>query len=136
MSDTFNLANSIWPNGIKVVGGHAKFYSLGTNKTSIPQNSPAWPKGNKLISPFVYQDDKLVGFCDTKAMVASSPLVIMPYEHIEADFNSIKKGKIQIHAPKAITKKVSWKDSGLEDIADVNYKFKGCKTVAEVKDRD
>ena len=65
-------------------------------------------------------------------MVASSPIIIMPYEHIEADFSSIKKGLLQIHAPKATVKKVSWKDSGLEDITDVNYKFKGCKTVEDV----
>jgi hypothetical protein len=132
MSDTLNLANSIWPNGIKVVGGHAKFYPLGTNKTSIPQISSDWPKGNKLISPFVYQDDKIVGFCDTKAMVASSPVVVMPYEHIEADFKSIKKGSLQIHAPKAIVKKASWKDSGREDIPEAQYRFKGCKTVEDV----
>ena len=60
MSDTLNLANSIWPNGMKVDSdGHAVFYPLGTNKVEVPTSSSAWPKGNKLISPFVYQDEKL-----------------------------------------------------------------------------
>ena len=134
MSDTLKLANSIWPNGMKVDSdGHAVFYPLGTNKVDVPTNSPQWPKGDKLVSPFVYQDDKLVGFCDTKAMVGvDGSTIIMPYEHIEVDFSSIEKDSIQIHAPKATTKTVIWKNSNKEDIADVNYKYKGCTTVNEI----
>ena len=134
MSDTLKLANSIWPNGMKVDSdGHAVFYPLGTNKVDVPTNSPHWPKGDKLVSPFVYQNDKLVGFCDTKAMVGvNGSTIIMPYEHIEVDFSSIKKDSIQIHAPKATTKTVIWKNSNKEDIADVNYKYKGCTTVDEI----
>ena len=72
MLDTLKLANSIWPNGMKTDSeGYACFYPLGDNKTPIPTSSSEWTKGNKLISPFVYQDDKLVGFCDTKAMTVS-----------------------------------------------------------------
>ena len=134
MSDTLKLANSIWPNGMKVDSdGHAVFYPLGTNKVDVPTNSPHWPKGDKLVSPFVYQNDKLVGFCDTKAMVGvDGSTIIMPYEHIEVDFSSIEKDSIQIHAPKATTKTVIWKNSNKEDIADVNYKYKGCTTVDEI----
>lgn len=37
MSDISFLANSIWPNGIKVdADGHAVFYPLGTNKIEVP----------------------------------------------------------------------------------------------------
>ena len=135
MSDTLNLANSIWPNGMKVDSdGHAVFYSLGTNKVEVPTSSSEWPKGNKLVSPFVYQDDKLVGFCDTKAMTANSgTTIVMPYEHIEADFSAINKGQLQIHAPNATTKKASWKDSGVEDIPEAQFKYKGCKTIYDVK---
>ena len=135
MSDTLNLANSIWPNGMKVDSdGYAVFYPLGTNKIEVPTSSSAWPKGNKLISPFVYQDDKLVGFVDTNAMTANSDTTIyLPYEHIEAEFSSIDKGQLQIHAPKATYKKASWKDSGVEDIPEAQYKYKGCKTVDDVK---
>ena len=61
MSDTLKLANSIWPNGMQVDSdGHAVFYPLGTNKVEVPTSSAQWPKGNKLISPFVYKDDKLI----------------------------------------------------------------------------
>ena len=135
MSDTLNLANSIWPNGMKVDSdGYAIFYPLGTNKVNVPTSSSEWPKGNKLVSPFVYQDDKLVGFVDTKALaVSDNTTIYLPYTHIEAEFSAIDKGQLQIHAPNATTKKVSWKDSGVEDIAEVQFKYKGCKTVDDVK---
>lgn len=135
MSDTLKIANSIWPNGMKVDSdGHAVFYPLGTNKVKVPTSSSEWPKGNKLVSPFVYQDDKLVGFVDTKALkVFNNTTIYLPYEHIEAEFPEIIKGKLQIHAPKAITKKVSWKDSGVEDIPEVQFKYKGYTTIDQIK---
>lgn len=135
MSDTLNLANSIWPNGMKVDSdGHAVFYPLGTNKVEVPTSSSEWPKGNKLISPFVYQDDKLVGFVDTKAMTASEPTTInLPYTHVEVDFSSIDKGMLTITAPNASVKKVLWSDGIFEDIVEINFKYKGCKTVDDVK---
>ena len=127
MSDTLNLANSIWPNGMKVDSdGHAVFYPLGTNKVEVPTSSTQWPKGNRFVSPFVYQDDKLVGFVDTKALtVSKNTAIYLPYTHIEAEFSAINKGQLQIHAPKAITKKASWKNSGVEGIPEAQYKYKG-----------
>ena len=127
--------NSIWPNGIKTDNdGYTTFYTLGTNKINVPTSSSAWPKGNKLISPFVYQDDKLVGFCDTKAMeVGDATTIVMPYEHIEAEFSSIDKDTLQIATPKATFKKASWADGEMEDIPEAQYKYKGCKTLDDVK---
>ncbi|MBO5827276.1 MAG: leucine-rich repeat protein [Paludibacteraceae bacterium] len=135
MSDIFNPPNSIWPNGMQVDSdGYAAFYPLGTNKVNVPTSCTQWPKGNKLVSPFVYQDDKLVGFADTKALTTDSQTTIyLPYEHIEAEFSAIEKGQLQIHAPNATTKKASWKDSGVEDIPEAQFKYKGCKTVNDVK---
>ena len=93
-----------------------------------------WPDGNELVSPFVYQDDKLVGFVDTKALITDSQtLIYLPYTHIEADFSSIEKGKLSIHAPKATTKKDSWKDSEKEDIPEAQFKYKGYTTVDQIK---
>ena len=136
MSDT----NSIWTNGIqKDADGYAVFYPMGTNKVEIPKNSPHWPKGNKLIGQFVYKDDKLVGFCDTKAMTSTNngEIIVMPYEYIDTEFDSIEKDSIQIHAPKATYKKASW-SGGVEkiDIPDVEYKYKGCKNVNDIKVKD
>ena len=110
MSNTSILANSIWPNGMQVdADGYAVFYELGTNKVDIPTTEDAWPVGDTLISPFVYKNNKLVGFCDTKAMtVSGSGSTTMPYTHIEADFASIEEGKLVINAPNATTKKFTW----------------------------
>ena len=65
MKDYFS-SDSVWPNGLKKDDdGYAIFYPLGTNKVDI--DTVVWPSGDKLISPFVYQDDKIVAFCDTKS---------------------------------------------------------------------
>ena len=128
--------NSIWPNGIKDdTEGYTIFYPLGTNKVTVPVSK--WPKGDEYIYPFVYENKKLVGFIDSAALTLDEPLKIyLPYEHIDIKFPNIEKGTLQIHAPKATTKKVSWSDGVVEDIPEVEYKYKGCKTVDEVKTVD
>lgn len=139
MSNSKINKNSITPNGIQVDSeGYTVFYPMGTNKINIPSNSPHWPRGSKLKGLFVYdKDDKLVGFCDTKAMTAENEgIVVMPYEEIDAEFDSIEKDSIQIHAPKATYKKASWTDSEKIDIPDIEYKYKGCKNVTQIKSVD
>ena len=125
--------NSVWPNGLKVDSeGYVTFYPLGTNKIDI--TTITWPDGDKLVSPFVYQNDKLVGFVDTEALtITDNTLIYLPYTHIEAQFSAIDKGQLQIHAPNATAKKASWKNSGVEDIPEVQFKYKGCKTIDDVK---
>ena len=132
-NDYFNPPNSVWPNGLKRdEEGYVTFYPLGTNKVDI--STITWPEGDKLVSPFVYQNDKLVGFVDTKALtISGNTTIYLPYTHIEADFSAIEKGQLQIHAPKATTKKASWKDSAVEDITDAQFKYKGCTTDDDVK---
>lgn len=126
MSDALNLPNSIWPNGIKVDDeGYAVFYPLGTNKIEVPTDSSSWPTGDKLVSPFVYQNDRLVGFCDTMAMtVSGNTTITMPYEHIEADFASISEGKLTVNAPNAVVKKFSWAVSTGDEIEGDTRTFK------------
>ena len=134
MADTLILDNSIWPNGMITNSDNYDVFSpLGTIKVAVPTSSSDWPKGDKLVSPFVYKDGKLVGFIDTKALtVSNNTMICLPYEHIEAEFSSINKGQLQIHAPKATVKKASWADSGKEDIPEVQFKYKGCSTVDNV----
>ena len=139
MSDNSILANSIWPNGIKVDSdGYAIFYGLGTNKISVPVESE-WPKGDKLVSPFVYENGKLVGFCDTKAMTVSGVTTItLPYSHIEADFSSIEEGDLVVNAPNATVVKYKWagsEEEGGGEVGDIiiTLKYKGCKTVDDVR---
>ena len=135
MSDNAILANSIWPNGIKVdADGHAVFYPLGTNKIEVPSEDK-WPKGDTLVSPFVYEDGLLVGFVDTKAMtVSGNTSITLPYEHIEADFSSILQGDLTVNAPNAEYKNFIWAVvAGEGGVVEINFKYKGCKTVSEVK---
>lgn len=135
-TDNFSPPNSVWPNGLKRdEEGYVIFYPLGTNKVDI--STITWPEGDKLVSPFVYQNNKLAGFIDTKAFTTDSQIAIyLPYTHIEADFSAIDKGQLQIHAPNATTKKASWKNSGVKDIAEAQFKYKGCTTTANVQTVD
>ena len=133
-TDNFNPPNSIWPNGLKRdEEGYVVFYPLGTNKIDI--STITWPEGDKLVSPFVYQNDKLVGFVDTKALtVSGSATTTMNYNHIEADFASISEGKLTVNAPNATVKKFTWSvvDNGDDNVI-VTLKYKGCETVDNVK---
>ena len=136
MATIIDPPNSVWPNGLKVDSeGYVIFYPLGTNKVDI--SSVTWPTGDTLISPFVYKNDKLVGFIDTKALtISENTTIYLPFTHIEADFSAINKGQLQIHAPNATTKKASWKDGEIEDIPEAQFKYKGCTTLDNVKTVD
>lgn len=115
-NDYFNLPNSVWPNGLKRdEEGYNIFYPLGTNKVDI--TTITWPEGDKLISPFVYQNDILVGFVDTKALtVSGSATTTMNYNHIEADFSSIRERDLKVNVPSNITvKKFIWMVDGEGD---------------------
>ena len=124
MPYTINLTNSIWPNGVEDdTNGYAVFKRLGVDKIPVP--ATGWPKGTKLVSPFVYENGKLTGFVDTKAMtVEENTSIYLPYEHIEADFSSINYGELSIHAPNAIVKKASWANSSEKSIPEANFKYK------------
>ena len=134
MATIIDPPNSVWPNGLKVDSeGYVTFYPLGTNKVDI--STVTWPDGDKLVSPFVYKNDKLVGFVDTEALtVSGSATTTMNYSHIEADFASISEGKLTVNAPNAIVKKFSWSvvDNGNDNVI-VTIKYKGCETVDDVK---
>ena len=70
-----NIQNSIWPNA----GG-----TLGQNKVQIPDGvTTPWPTGDALVHNFVYQNGKLVGFVDTKALIANdSKTTTFPYDYV------------------------------------------------------
>ena len=108
MATIIDPPNSVWPNGLKVDSeGYVTFYPMGTNKVDI--TTITWPDGDTLISPFVYKDDKLVGFVDTKALTVSGNVsTTMNYSHIEADFSSIEEGDLVVDAPNAAVKKFTW----------------------------
>lgn len=108
-----NISNNpLWPNGMKTDSeGYAIFYPLGTNKIPIPATASDWPEGSKLIFPFVYdENDKLVDFCDTKAMEIdnNNTIIDMPYTDIKADFSSIMEGTLTINTPSDSNVEIKW----------------------------
>lgn len=92
--------NSVWPNGLQTDSeGYVNFYPLGTNKVDI--STITWPEGTEVKSPFVYQDDKLVGFIDTKALDIDNndTTININYTHFDADLDSIMENTLTINAP-------------------------------------
>lgn len=92
--------NSIWPNGLQTDSeGYVNFYPLGTNKVDI--STITWPEGTKVSSPFVYQDDKLVGFIDTKALEIDNndTTIDINYTYFNVDLDSIMENTLTINAP-------------------------------------
>lgn len=92
--------NSVWPNGLQTDSeGYVNFYPLGTNKIDI--STITWPEGTEVKAPFVYQDDKLVGFIDTKALDIdnNNTTIDINYTHFDADLDSIMENTLTINAP-------------------------------------
>lgn len=83
------LQNSIWPN----TDG-----KLGTIKTEIPDGTTnPWPEGDALIGKFVYKNDRLVGFVDTKALTLnSSKKTTINYDYTEISLPCISEGDLTI----------------------------------------
>lgn len=75
---TTTLQNSIWPNDDG---------NLGNIKVQIPDGvNVKWPEGDALLGNCVYQNGKLVGFVDTKALtVNSSGSTTINYDYVNIE---------------------------------------------------
>ena len=86
-----NIDYTLWPNA----GG-----TLGQIKVQIPTgdaNDP-WPEGDALVHNFVYQNGKLVGFVDTKALILNeSATTTFPYDYVDISLPSIQEGTLTIN---------------------------------------
>ena len=80
-----NLQNSIWPNA----GG-----TLGQIKVQIPDGiNTTWPEGDALVHNFVFNKGKLVGFVDTKALIANeSKSTTFPYDYVNITVDGSLEG--------------------------------------------
>jgi hypothetical protein len=126
-----NLQNSIWPNE----GG-----TLGQIKVQIPDGvTTPWPTGDALVNNFVYHKGKLVGFVDTKALIAnSSKSTTFPYEYVNISLPSIADGEMTYNHDQCayfiLNGKVLKGDiSTDEELEIITKKYAGCKTVEDVK---
>jgi hypothetical protein len=117
-----NLENSIWPN----TDGN-----LGNIKVEIPDGvTTKWPEGDALVDNFVYQEGKLVGFVDTKALINnSSKSSNIPYDYVKIHLENVSEGDIVFNlAPNTENFIVTYGSPFTEQV----FKYKGCTTVAEV----
>ena len=127
-----NLQNSIWPNA----GG-----TLGQIKVQIPTgtaNDP-WPTGDALVHNFVFNKGKLVGFVDTKALIAnSSKTTTFPYEYVNISLPSIAEGEMTYNYDQCayfiLNGEVLKGDIPTdEDLEIITKKYAGCKTLDDIK---
>jgi hypothetical protein len=83
------LQNSIWPNSDG---------KLGSIKTEIPDGvNVTWPDGDALIGKFVYKNDRLVGFVDTKALTLNdSKKTTIDYDYVEISLPCIGEGDLTV----------------------------------------
>lgn len=126
-----NLQNSIWPNE----GG-----TLGQNKVQIPDGfTTPWPTGDALVHNFVYHNGKLVGFVDTKALIANgSKTTTFPYEYVNISLPSIDEGEMTYNIDQCtyviLNGEVLKGDFPTnEELEIITKKYAGCKTVDDIK---
>ena len=113
--------NSIWPN---------KDGQLGETKVAIPDGvTTTWPEGDVLVGDFVFNNDgDLIGLVDTKALIAnSSGSTTFPYDYVEINLPSIAEGAMTFNQGE----KCKYLIIDGEDIT--KFKYKGCKTLNDVK---
>ena len=126
-----NLQNSIWPNE----GG-----TLGQIKVQIPDGvNTTWPEGDALVHNFVFNKGKLVGFVDTKALIANdSKTTTFPYDYVNISLPSIAEGEMTYNYDQCayfiLNGEVLKGDvPSDEELEIITKKYAGCKTVDDIK---
>lgn len=105
--------------------------NLGSIKVQIPTNVEDWPEGDALIDNFVYKEGELVDLVDTKALVPNdSKSTTIPYDCVDINLPSIYEWGLTVHpGPRCKYLNIKWNQP---DAALLN-KYKGCKTVSDIK---
>ena len=123
-----NLQNSIWPNA----GG-----TLGQIKVQIPDGvTTTWPEGDALVGNFVFNKGKLVGFVDTKALIANdSKSTTFPYEYVNIQVDKSLEGVMTFNGcakPEYLI--ITYTESvNTGDTVVLGTKYLGCKNINEIK---
>lgn len=133
------LQNSIWPNE----GG-----TLGQIKVQIPTGTAddPWPTGDALVHNFVFNKGKLVGFVDTKALIAnSSKTTTFPYEYVNISLPSIAEGEMTYNYDQCayfilngevLKGDIPTNEDDVpsdEEVEIITKKYAGCLTVDDIK---
>ena len=120
-----NIDYTLWPtNG-----------QLGSTNIIIPTNAEDWPAGDALVGNFVYDKGHLVGFVDTKALVANeSKSTTFPYDYVNITVDESLEGVMAFN-PGERTKYLTVSYSGNSgDTIVLGTVFANCRTINEVKD--
>ena len=120
-----NIDYTLWPN----IDGN-----LGNIKVAIPDGvNVAWPEGDALVQNFVYKDGLISGFVDTEALtVNESKSTIINYDYFDIEL-PFTEGEIAItRGPRSKYFNVRYSVSN-DDNVTITLKYKGCKTVDDVK---
>lgn len=125
------LQNSIWPNE----GG-----TLGQIKVQIPDGvTTTWPEGDALVGNFVFNKGKLVGFVDTKALIANdSKTTTFPYDYVNITVDGSLKDTFSFNGGNRtkylIVNYTETSNSG--DTIVLGTKYLGCRTYDDLRTVD
>ena len=103
---------------------------------TIPTNAEDWPAGDALVGNFVYNQGKLAGFVNTKALtVNSSGSTTINYDYINIELPFAEDAMTINRGPRNKYLFIKFNDKEAEEDGNVivTLKYKGCKTVSDVK---
>lgn len=124
-----NIDYTLWPtNG-----------QLGSTNITIPTNAEDWPAGDALVGNFVYNKGHLVGFVDTKALVANeSKSTTFPYDYVNITVDKSLEGVMTFNGcakPEYLI--ITYTESGNSgDTIVLGTKYLGCKNLVEIEALD
>ena len=109
---------------------------LGSTKFTMPTNAEDWPSGDALIGNFVYSEGELVDFIDTKALIVNeSKTTTINYDYVNIELPFAEDAMTINRGPRNKYLFIKFNDKEVEegDSVIVTLKYKGCKTVDDVK---
>ena len=129
-----NIDYRLWPN----TDGN-----LGNIKVQIPTGigDDKWPEGDVLVGNFVYKDGKLAGFVDTAALILNdTATTTINYDYIDIYLPNIYEEELTVNRGERskyfnvrYNIHVDGEGEGEEGGTVITFKYKGCKTVDDVK---
>ena len=123
-----NIDYTLWPNA----NGN-----LGEIKVQIPDGiNVTWPEGDALVGNFVYNKGELVGFVDTKALIANdSKSTSFPYDYVNIQVDKSLESVMTFNGcAKPEYLNITYTESGnTGNTVVLGTKYLGCKNVNEIK---
>ena len=109
---------------------------LGSTKFTIPTNPEHWPTGDALVGNFVYSEGELVDLVDIKALKPNtSKSTTIPYDYVNIELPFAEDAMTINPGPRNKYLIIKFNDKEVEEGGSVivTLKYKGCKTLADIK---